>query len=77
MSDSANSQSKKSSLFESLINTGFGLILSVIFTQIICWFYNIPLTMENNLIITFWLTIISIIRGYIIRRLFNRPYKSI
>lgn len=66
------SQSKISSVFESCINTGLGVILSTVFTQIICMIYNISLSVESNLIITFWLTVISFIRQYLIRRYFNK-----
>lgn len=66
------SQSKFSSLLESAINTGLGIILATVFTQIICLAYDIPLEVHDNLIITFWLTIISFIRQFLIRRYFNK-----
>jgi len=68
-------QSKLSSVFESVLNTILGIILSTVFTQIICKFYDIPLSVESNLIITFWLTVVSFIRQYLIRRFFNRRDK--
>lgn len=66
------SQTKLSSLTESCLNTVLGVILSTVFTQIICIIYNIELSVENNLIITFWLTVISFIRQFVIRRVFNK-----
>ena len=68
------SQSKFSSLVESAINTGLGIILATVFTQIICLAYDIPLEVHDNLIITFWLTIISFIRQFLIRRYFNKRF---
>lgn len=64
-------QSKLSSLVESGSNVILGIVLSTIFTQVICMIYSIPLGVEDNLIITLWLTVISFIRQYAVRRFFN------
>jgi hypothetical protein len=45
-------------------------------TAAICKAYGIPMTWENNFIITFWMTVISIVRSYLLRRLFNGGWKS-
>ena len=66
------SQSKFSSLVESAINTGLGIILSTVFTQVICLVYSIELDIHDNLIITFWLTVVSFLRAFIIRLVFNK-----
>lgn len=65
-------QSKKLSLIESLIQTFIGLSVSFIIQLIIYPVMDIEVSYKQNLIITLVFTIASIIRGYFVRRLFNR-----
>jgi len=65
-------QTKKLSLIESVINTAAGFILSLLLQLFIYPIMNIPVTFSQNIIITIAFTILSIIRGYIIRRVFNK-----
>ena len=60
-------QTKKQSLLESITNTFVGFIISLISVIFI-----LDKPFFENLLITLYFTIISIIRGYIIRRYFNR-----
>lgn len=69
-------QNRKKSLIESLTNTFSGLAISFIIQLILFPMLNIPVRLEQNIIITFVFTIASIIRGYAVRRLFNRHDKS-
>jgi len=64
-------QSKKNSFIESLLNTVVGFLISLLVQLIIYPILNIPVTIFQNIIITSVFTIVSIIRGYIIRRYFN------
>ena len=64
-------QSKKHSFIESLLNTVVGFLISLLVQLIIYPILNIPVTIFQNIIITSVFTIVSIIRGYIIRRYFN------
>lgn len=68
------SQSKKGSLAEAVFNTLIGLVIASLATQGICWVYNIPMTWSNNFILTFWMTVISVIRSYYVRRLWNSRF---
>lgn len=68
-------QSKKMSLLESVVNTAIGLVVAMVATAAICKAYGIPMTWENNLIITFWMTVISVLRSYLLRRLFNADWR--
>lgn len=71
-------QTKLDSLIESLVNTAVGMLLAVVFMQLIVWVYDMPVSFEQNIIITFWMTVLSIARGYLIRRVFEyrmRRYK--
>lgn len=65
-------QSKKLSIIESLTNILVGLITSFIIQLIIYPILNIPVTLNQNIIITCVFFIVSFLRGYIIRRIFNK-----
>lgn len=68
------SQSKLGSLAEAVVNTAIGLLVAMFATAGICKLYGIPMSWENNFIITFWMTVISIARSYIIRRAWNSQF---
>jgi len=65
-------QSKKNSFIESITQTSIGLIISFVMQLTIFPLLNIPVSLKQNLIISGLFFIASIIRGYIIRRLFNK-----
>ena len=65
-------QSKKHSIIESVTNTVIGLVTSFIIQLIIYPLLDIPVSIGQNIIITLVFLIVSIIRGYLIRRLFNK-----
>lgn len=65
-------QSKKLSIIEAVSNTVIGLLTSFIIQLIIYPFLNIEVSINQNIFITFVFFIASIIRGYIVRRLFNK-----
>ena len=66
------SQSKQNSMFEAVTNTVIGLITSFIIQLIIYPLLDIKVSIFENIIITIVFFIASIIRGYIIRRIFNK-----
>lgn len=53
------------------MNTAIGFVLSVITSLIVFPLYGLPLSFNTNLHITFWFTLVSIARGYVVRRWFN------
>lgn len=65
-------QSKKNSAIESFFNVIIGLIISFLIQLIIYPAMQIEVSINQNLIITFVFFITSFIRGYLIRRLFNK-----
>lgn len=65
-------QSKKYSIIESVTNTVIGLVTSFLIQLIIYPLLDIPVSINQNIIITLVFLIVSIIRGYLIRRLFNK-----
>ena len=64
-------QTKKQSIIESIVQTTIGMIVSLCIQLVIYDVLNIKVTFTQNLIITFVFLVSSIIRGYIIRRIFN------
>ena len=65
-------QSKKHSILESLTNVITGLLISFIIQLIIYPILNIEVSINKNIIITFVFFTMSLIRSYIIRRIFNK-----
>lgn len=65
-------QSKQKSLIESIIQTITGLGTSILIQIILYPIMGIPVTFYQNIIITLVFFIVSIIRGYFVRRLFEK-----
>jgi len=65
-------QSKRKSLIEAVTNTVVGLVTSFVIQLIIYPLLNIPVTIGQNVLITFVFFAASIVRGYLLRRVFNR-----
>jgi hypothetical protein len=65
-------QSKKHSTLESLTNTVVGLLTSFAIQLVIYPLLNIPVTLNQNIIITIVFFVVSFLRGYLIRRFFNK-----
>jgi len=68
-------QKKKHSIFESITNVVAGIFISFAIQLVIYPILNIPVSINQNLIITAVFFIASFFRGYIIRRLFNKLNK--
>ena len=64
-------QTKKKSLIESTVQTLIGLGTSILVQITIYPLMGIPVTFEQNLIITAVFFTVSIVRGYLVRRLFE------
>jgi|GEM_PF-554961 len=69
-------QTKKQSVIESIIQTLIGLVTSILVQIIIYPLMGIPVSFNQNLIITAVFFIVSIIRGYLVRRYFNREKRK-
>lgn len=65
-------QKKSHSLIESLINVLIGYFIALAAQLIIFPHYGIHISMSDNLSIGALFTIVSIVRSYALRRLFNR-----
>lgn len=64
-------QTKLGSLIESLMNIAIGYGVALISQVILFPFFDIHISLETNLWIGVWFTVISLIRSYVIRRWFN------
>ncbi len=65
------SQSRKSSLVEALTNIAVGFGVALVSQLIIFPLYNVHVPFTTDLVITLWFTVISLVRSYFLRRLFN------
>lgn len=65
-------QTKLESFIEASINTAIGFIISYLtWILIVVPLYHMELSHKDNLVITLIFTVVSVIRGYVIRRYFN------
>lgn len=65
-------QTRRHSVIETLVGTFSGFVLSVtIWEMVVKPVWHIQTSFVENLSITALFTVVSIIRGYVVRRLFN------
>ena len=64
-------QSKKQSLIETLTNVGIGWFISFIANMLVLPLFGYNINLTDGLLISIIFTIISIFRGYVVRRWFN------
>lgn len=67
-------QSKVGSLIEAVANTAFGYLLALVCMRIIMWAYDFPMGTKETSIVVAWMTVVSVLRGYVIRRLWNSQF---
>ena len=65
-------QSKRDSILESITNVILGLIISFVLQLVLYPILEVSVTIKQNLIITFVFFVASFLRGYLIRRFFNK-----
>lgn len=64
-------QSKRGSMIETCTGTAIGYSVAVLTQLIVLPMFDLHVTFGENLVIAAVFTIISLIRGYWVRRLFN------
>ena len=64
-------QHRMDSLMEAVTNTALGFVISLITWHFVAAWMGIPMTMAENLLITGIFTVVSIVRGYVLRRAFD------
>ena len=65
-------QSPKKSLIESITQTVIGLGTSILIQVILYPLMGIPVSIGQNIIITLVFFVVSILRGFIVRRIFEK-----
>ena len=65
-------QSKRGSIIESVANVLVGLIISFTIQLVLYPLLDIPVSINQNIIITLVFFVASFLRSYLLRRLFNR-----
>ena len=65
-------QSKKFSLIESVSNVIIGYLVALISQLLVFPLFKINVSLKTNIYIGLWFTGISIVRSYILRRIFNK-----
>ncbi len=66
------SQTKRMSMAETVTNTAIGYGVALASQLAIFPLFGIDITFADNLAIGAWFTVISIARGYLVRRIFNK-----
>jgi len=64
------SQTRSMSLVESAANTGAGFLVSLVLQISLFYFMSIETTTSQNLLMSGVFTVASLVRGYLMRRLF-------
>lgn len=65
------SQSKRGSLTETVVSTAIGYTVAVVTQIVIFPVFDLYVSTTDNLLIAAVFTVISLVRGYWVRRLFN------
>ena len=65
-------QSKTMSLIESISNVIIGYFVALLSQIIVFPIFDIQTTIQDNLLIGLWFTGISILRSFVLRRIYNR-----
>ena len=72
------SQSRLTSLVEASMNVGLGFFVSfAVYLWIIGPIFNIPVTPADSLAVTLFFTATSLVRAYLLRRVFNNGWHNI
>lgn len=68
-------QSKKESFIETLTSVFVGWLIGVILNMLVLPLFNYNITVIDSLWVSLIFTVVSVIRGYVIRRFFNSKEK--
>ncbi len=66
------SQSRRMSMIETLAGVAIGFAVSVALSYVVYPLFGHAFTLGQNIAITVIFTVASIVRGYLVRRVFNR-----
>lgn len=66
------SQSRTGSIIETIVNTAIGWLVNFCANFVVLPLFGYHITVRDNIAIGVIYTLISIVRGFVIRRVFNR-----
>ena len=69
------SQSRAQSMIESAANVVIGYMVALGSQLVVFPMFDVHLPLQVNLLIGLWFTAISLVRSYLVRRLFNRMFR--
>lgn len=69
-------QSRLESLIEVLANIAIGFLVTMLASPIIYPWFGVTFTVAQNFGLTLIFTVLSVVRGYIVRRWFNNNMKN-
>ena len=64
-------QTRLMSMVETITNVAIGLVVSFLSQVVIFKYCDISITLAQNLELTLYFTVVSVIRGFTVRRFFN------
>lgn len=64
-------QTRLMSMVETITNVAIGLVVSFLSQVVIFKYYDIHISLAQNLELTLYFTVVSIVRSYALRRFFN------
>ena len=64
-------QTKRQSLIETLTSVFVGWLIGVILNMLVLPLFDYNITVVDSLLVSLIFTVISVVRGYVIRRFFN------
>lgn len=65
-------QSKRHSFLEAVLNTSIGYVIAIATQVAVFPLFGIHIPLEQDLLIGLIFTVVSLVRSYALRRLFNR-----
>lgn len=65
-------ESKIQSAIESIVNVVIGYTVGVVSQMLIFPMFGIVASLSDNMAMALWFTAVSLVRSYVIRRMFNR-----
>lgn len=69
-------QTKKGSFIEACVNTAIGFLISLIANPLFCWLFHVKMNAFQMTGYVAAFTVLSVIRGYVIRRWFNQSVED-
>ena len=68
-------QSRRHSMIEACAGTAIGFLVSVLASMVVYPAHGHRFSLAENISITLIFTVLSVVRGYLVRRLFNRMHR--